>query len=339
MMALLERLTGLAWLAPSFFLAALLVPAALWWRRRRGDAAIRFGPGLLVAAGTTADGPAIPGTWRTALRWLPRALEAAGLLAVVVALARPVHRELVPLESEGIDILLCLDTSSSMTATDLDRARTRLLVARDAAVEFIAGRPFDRIGLLTFARYADVRCPLTLDHAALSRILTDLRTVTSDGPEDATGIGAAVARAAQVLAKGTSKSKVVILLTDGEENVALPGAKGEIAPAHAAQLAESLGVRVYAIVAGGGATASTTPTRLDTGPIERLVKRTGGALLEARDAGAVRAVYAKVNALERSAFVEARYATTDAFLPFLLAALSLLLLARLLEATVLAVLP
>lgn len=339
MMALLERLTGLTWLAPAFFLAALLVPAALWWRRRRGDAAIRFGPGTFVAGGATADDPALPSTWRTALHWLPRALEATALLCVVVALARPVHRELMPLESEGIDILLCLDTSSSMTANDLDRTRTRLLVARDAAVEFIAGRPSDRIGLLTFARYADVRCPPTLDHAALTKILTDLRTVASDGPEDATGIGAAVARAAQVLANGASKSKVVILLTDGEENVAMPGAKGEIAPAHAAQLAERLGVRVYAIVAGGGSASSPTPTKLDTGPVERLATRTGGALLEAKDAGAVRAVYAKIDALERSSFVEARFVTTDAFLPFLLAALSLLLLARLLETTVLAVLP
>ena len=319
---------GFTWLAPSFLLAAILVPLALWWRRRAGEAAVRFGPGTLVRE------KSLPGTWRTATLWLPRTLEALGLLAVVVALARPVHRELLPLESEGIDILLCLDTSSSMTANDLDRTRTRLLVARDAAVQFIAGRPNDRIGLLTFARYPDVRCPLTLDHAALTKILTELRTVPSDGPEDATGIGTAVARAAQVLGTGTSQSKVVILLTDGEENVALPGAKGEIAPAHAAQLCERLGVRVYAIVAGGG-----TNSQLDTGPVERMAKRTGGAFLEARDANAVTSVYARIDALEQSAFVEQRYATNDAFLPFLLAALSLLLLGRLLESAWRAVLP
>ena len=321
------------WLAPQWLAAALLVPLALWWRRRRGEAAVRFGLGTLVREA------AMPGTWRTALVWLPRALEVLGLLVVVLALARPVHRELLPLESEGIDILLCLDTSSSMTANDLDRTRTRLLVARDAAVQFIAGRPNDRIGLLTFARYPDMRCPLTLDHPALTKILSELRTVASDGPEDATGIGTAVARAAQVLGTGAAKSKVVILLTDGEENVALPGAKGEIAPAHAAQLCGRLGVRVYAIVAGGESTATASPTKLDTGPVERMAKRTGGAFLEARDANAVTSVYAKIDALERSVFVEARYAANDAFLPFLLAALSLLFLGRLLESTILSVLP
>ncbi len=321
-------LFGLTWLAPWCLLAALFVPLALWCRRRRGHAAVRFGPGTFVREA------ACPRTWRTTLLWLPRTLEVIGLLAVVVALARPVHRELLPLESEGIDILLCLDTSSSMTANDLDRTRTRLLVARDAAVEFITGRPNDRIGLLTFARYPDVRCPLTLDHAALTKMLTELRTVASDGSEDATGIGAAVARAAQVLATGTAKSRVAILLTDGEENVAIAGSKGEIAPAHAAQLCERLGVKVYAIAAGGGANSKS-----DTGPVERMAKRTGGAFLEARDASAVTSVYAKIDALERSAFVEARYVTNDSFLPFLLAALSFLLLARLLDSTWLAVLP
>lgn len=333
MTAILESFTGLVWLAPWSLLAALLVPSALLWRRRRGEAAIRFGPGMLLDADRGAPAPALPTTWRVRLAWLPRALEALALLAVVVALARPARRQELPSTTEGIDILLCLDTSSSMASADLDRARTRLDVARDAAIAFIAGRPDDRIGLVTFARYPDVRCPLTHDHRALSALLSDVRTVASDGPEDATGVGAAVARAAQLLGPSDAASKVVILLTDGGENVATPGAKGEIAPAHAAQLCERLGVRVYAIVAGGAAAAP------DTGPIARMATRTRGAFLEARDAGAVRAVYARIDALERTALLEARTVTTDAFLPFVVAALSMLFLARLLGATVLGVLP
>ena len=112
--------------------------------------------------------------------------------------------------------------------------------------------PDDRIGLVCFARYPDLKCPLTLDHRALGEILDEVTTVESDGPEDATGIGTAVARAAQVLQRGIGESRVVILLTDGEENVATTRTPDEIAPLYAAQLCVELGVKVYAIAAGSG---------------------------------------------------------------------------------------
>ena len=102
---------------------------------------------------------------------LPWLLLVAGILLTVVALARPVQHVPLPHESEGIDIMLCLDTSSSMTGSDMDPQRTRLDVARDAAVRFIAGRPNDRIGLICFARFPDLRCPPTPDHGALRRFL------------------------------------------------------------------------------------------------------------------------------------------------------------------------
>ncbi len=192
MNALLERATGFEWLSPSLLLLALLVPVALLLGRRRGHASVRFGPGSLLGDGAGDRAPAsamppIPGTWRTALRWLPRALEVAGLLLAVVALGRPVRRELMPLETEGVDLLLAIDRSSSMTVADMDRTRDRLEVARDAAVEFVRKRPRDRIGLVTFARFVDLVCPPTLDHGALERLLAGVRTVRSDGPEDATG--------------------------------------------------------------------------------------------------------------------------------------------------------
>src|SRR6185295_2846875 len=135
----------------------------------------------------------------------------------------------LPQLHRGIDILLCLDVSSSMT-TPMARigsmtgpsrpaSDSRLEVARDAAARFIRGRPDDRIGLLSFARYCDLIGPPTLDHAALLERLADVRAVEADGPEDATAIGAAVARAAQALRSSPSQSKLVIVLTDGEENV------------------------------------------------------------------------------------------------------------------------
>jgi Ca-activated chloride channel family protein len=239
--------------------------------------------------------------------------------------------------TEGVDVMLCLDTSSSMTAADLVAGRTRLEVAREAAARFVERRESDRVGLVAFARYPELRCPPTLDHDALAAILLETAPVPGDGPEDATGIGAAVARGAQVLSGGKARSRVLILLTDGEENVATVGAPGEIAPAHAAQLCERLKVRVYAIVVGGAAGTSSPPE--GGGEVERLARRTGGAFHEARDAGALDAVYARIDALERSPVAASVVRLEDRHLPFLLAAIALLVAARLLSATALRVSP
>lgn len=315
-------------LHPWLLLLALLVPAALWWRHRRGAPTVPFAPGPLARE--------LPRTWRVRLLPAPRVLEAAGLLLVVGALARPVHRVAVPHVTEGIDLMLCLDTSSSMTATDMDPVSTRLDVAKAAAARFIADRPHDRIGLVCFARYPDLRCPPTLDHDALRHILDAVEIVDSDGPEDATGIGTAVARAAQVLGGESAKSKVVILLTDGEENIATKRRTDEIAPLHAGQLCRELGVRAYAIAAGlGTRNAKGEWVEIDTTQVERLAKRTGGRFFAARDAGAVGAVYAGIDELEKVEFAEPRYRLEEGFWPLLAAALAMLLVGRLLQATVL----
>ena len=307
-------------LDPWLLALALLLPLALW--RRRPAPAVPFAPLPLRRA---------PRTWRVRLRSLPRALCVLGLLLAVVALARPARRALLPQRALGIDLLLCLDTSSSMTANDMDRRRTRLEIAKAAAAEFVRGRPEDRIGLISFARYPDARCPLTLDHEALLGILAGVTTVASDGPEDATGIGAAVARAAQVLQGDARRERVVILLTDGDENVAIEGAKGEIAPSHAAQLCSALGARVYAVAVGGSGPK--------TDALQRMAGRTGGEYHEARDAGAVAAVYRQIDALEKAGVEKPRYVIEDRFLPFLLAAVAIFLLGSVLGGTVLGVYP
>lgn len=306
-------------LQPWFLLLVLLVPLALL--RRRRPPALPFAPG--------ADG--LPRTWRVRLAPLPTALAVLGLLLAATALARPVRRVPIPVSREGIDILLCLDVSSSMTARDLDPARTRLEVARSAAARFAAARPHDRIGLVTFARFSDLRCPPTLDHTALGRILADVRAVEPDSPEDATGIGIAVARAAQALDSAGARSRVVVLLTDGEENVATTG-PDEIAPKDAAVLCRALGVRVYAIAAAAGESA-------DTRPVADLAQHTGGAFFEAKDADALGAVYAAIDALERRPESEARFRTEERFAPLLSLALVLLAAARLLRSSLLGVQP
>jgi len=332
MTRLFESLTGLTLLHPWLLLLALLVPAALWLKLRRGAPSILFAPGRLLDA--------IPRSWRVRLLPLPRLLQILGLLIAVLALARPVLRVPLPHTTEGIDIMLCLDTSSSMTAKDMDPQRTRLDVAREEAARFLAGRVDDRIGLVSFARYPDLRCPPTLDHRALGQILAEVTPVESESAEDATGIGTAVARAAQVLRGAGTKSRVVILLTDGEENVALAERPGEIAPLHAGQLCAQLGVRVYSIAAGlGSPDRSGEWVEIDTRQIRNLAERTGGRFFTARDAGAVAGVYAEIDQLEKAAFSEPRYEVVERFLPFLAAALSLLIASRFLRSTILRVLP
>ena len=305
-------------LHPAFFLLLALLPLALWFRRRPGT--LLFAPTRFLQH--------VP-----RVRWLavPTLLQVAGLVLVVACLARPVQRVPIPNEREGIDILLCLDVSSSMEETDLGSGATRLQVVREAAARFVAGRPNDRIGVITFARYPDLRSPPTRDHEFVERVLRGVQPVPSDSDEDATGIGAAVAKAAQVLGSG-----VVILLTDGEENVATADKPDEIAPVHAGQLCREMGVRAYTIQAGRGRKrADGQWMDIDTKPIRSLARVSGGQFFEARDAGAVDAVYAEIDRLERNRFAEPRFRTEEQFPALLAGALGLLVLGRFLRTVVL----
>ena len=332
MNSFLEVHTGLWFLDPWMLLLVLFLPVALLARRRRGEPAIRLAPaGFLGRKG---------GGLRIRLLFLPRLCQVLALLLVVLALARPVLRTPLPRKVAGIDILLCLDTSSSMTGRDMDPRRTRLDVAKDAAARFVEGRPHDRIGLIRFARFPDLLCPLTTDHHALLQILADVEPVEREGPEDVTGIGTVVARAAQLLERTGAKSKVVILLTDGAENVATAQTPEEIGPIRAGRLCQALGVRVYTIAAGAAVDSPDGRTKaVDTSQIERLAALAGGRFYRARDAGAVVGVYASIDGLEKVEREEPEYAIEERFLLFLAGAFVLLGLGRLLRATVLEVLP
>lgn len=341
MNAWLEALTGLYLQDPWFLLLLPALPLLRWWRRRRGQAALLFAPFRFLGGAGSGHGDLapLPRRWRTRLLWLPTAASMAALVLAIVALARPVQRSLQPQPNLGIDILLCLDVSSSMAQRDLDGVHSRLDVAKAAAAQFVRGRGEDRVGLCTFARFADVRCPPTLDHEALLAMLAGVAQVASDGPEDATGIGMAVARSAQVLQRSVARAKVIVLLTDGEENVATDDAKGEIAPKHAAQLCQQLGVRVYAIAIGAGRNRGGASQPLDTKDLDELAQRTGGRCFSARDAAALAQVYAAIDSLEKAPVVAPLYLATDRGLGFVLAALACWLLGWLLRATGLEVLP
>ncbi len=304
---------------PLWLLLLALLPW-LWWRTRSASAsAVCFSPASLW------DSAARTGSWRTRLLFLPRLLRVVAAAAMVLALSRPVERVALAVEREGVDIVLAVDVSSSMARQDLERGADRLEVAKAAARRFVAGRPADRIGLIRFARFCDVVCPTTLDHEALDELLAELSRVEHEGPEDQTGIGGAVARAVQILRGGAlaeqaTSDAVVILVTDGEENVATAAAPQAIGPLQAAQLAAHHGVSVHVITVGGD--------DLDTSQVEALAERTGGTFHRARRAATVAEIYAAIAELERAPAPEPRFAVEDRLLPWLLLSLLALLLAE-----------
>ncbi|MBL8693397.1 MAG: VWA domain-containing protein [Planctomycetes bacterium] len=328
MSELLESVFGFVFADPWMGLGLLLIPLALWLRARRGKPAMSIG-----AAGPLA---AVPGTWRTRLLGLPPVLHALGIALAVAAMARPVVRDRVPQNTEGVDILLVMDLSSSMREVDMDPAekRTRLDVAKTTAAEFVRARRNDRIGLVTFAAFPDMRCPLTLDHDALQRFIADLRTVDPRSEEDKTGIGLGVARAAKALKDSHARSKLIVLLTDGQENV------WEIPPEQAAKLAKDFQARAYTVVAGKGTRhpfGGWSP--LDTSEVEKVATVTGGKFFLATDAKALEAVYEEIDRLEKTEIADPRFLLSERYTWCLVPAVVLLAAGFLLEAMALREVP
>ncbi len=316
---------GWQWRDPAWFLLLALLPLLVVWRMR-SRTGVRFAAATLVR---DPRPPALPTTWRVRAAFLPTALHLAALVVAIAALARPVLQEPLPPERLGRDVLLCIDRSSSMAADDLAPGRTRLMVGVETATAFVESRRDDRVGFVEFARYADLRCPPTLDHAALADLLGSVAMVGKDGPEDATGIGAAVAAAAAVLERSSSKGKVVVLLTDGEENVATAVSPGEIAPLHAAQLCAGLGIRVHTIVLGrGNRKPDGRVVPLDTTAVQQLARTTRGRFFTANDAASLAAVWSEIDSLEAVAFAEPRVRVHEGFDVLLAAALLLAFVAH-----------
>ena len=312
-------LFGYTLLDPWFLLGVVLVAAAVWRR-----AAVRRAA-LPTAALHLFEG--LPRTLRQRLAWLPLALLGLSGVALSVALARPVEREVVPLKEDGIDIVLAVDVSSSMLQEDMrdDESYRRMDAARDRAEEFAAARTRDRVGVVAFARFAELRCPPTLDEDALGAFLRVLDTVPRGSEFDATAIGVALAKAVDVLSDSDAKSKVVILLSDGENNVE------EILPEEAAALAKDAGVRVHTIGLGRGRPSVFGFMPLAFDALKQIAAKTDGEFFEARTDDDLAGVYERIDALETSERQDPRYRTVDRFELPLAVGLSLLLLGVLCE--------
>jgi len=348
---------------PWAFLLLLILPVIIYRYFSRSVFGLRSGKILFPSAQHAA---ASGTSWRHRLSHLPFILRLLALILLIVTLARPLSgMEKIYDISKGIAIEVVIDRSSSMKAEMIFEGEqlNRLEVAKRVFLEFVqgnkndlAGRPNDLIGLITFARYADTACPLTLAHGALASFVDPIELVNRK-PEDGTSIGDALALAAARLQKAEEtikqqslladnkepsyeiKSKIIILLTDGEQNA------GKRTPREAAELAKKWSIKIYTIGIGGQEPLIRVPTLFGTQVMQRgpgvdkqtlaaLAETTGGIFRMAEDGDVLRAVYSEIDELEKSEVESIRYMDyTERFTPFALGALILLALEILLRTT------
>lgn len=276
----------------------------------------------------------------TLAAWLPW-MEYAGLVFFAIALARPLSgKEHSVSESEGVDIALVIDRSGSMDHKDLDPQANRLEVVKSVVADFAQRRMTDRegaadnIALITFAAYPALLCPFTLDVDAVTGFLKGLEPVRNRA-EDGTGIGIGLAKAVAVLSETDARSKVVVLLTDGENNIDL------IQPLEAARLAREKDIKVYTIFAGRFVYVTdmfgnprATERELDTSELQQIAEQTGGRFYRAKDRAQLEEIYAEIERLERTKRYERRYHESyDLYTGFLGMGAALLALAWVLGST------
>ena len=331
--------------ADPWLLLLLLAPIAIavWrWRAARPAASLFSAATIAEAAGAT---------WRTRLRFLPGALRVLALAGIVVALARPqAGFGVVQTTADGVAIMMVLDRSSSMTSAmgPARDAATRFEAAQDAFRSFVLGddetelegRRHDLLGLIAFARYPETIAPLTRSADAVVKLAQTVGTARQRA-EDGTAIGDAIALAAARLHEAekeliarrgasedglaedfTIKSKVIILLTDGENNA------GDVDPVAAARLAAEWGVTIYAIgissdryiVLPGGQRRRLPGSGADDRALRRVAEITGGFYRPAEDAQALRAVYEEIDRLEKTSITTTEYTNYDELFPSVLAA-------------------
>ena len=283
------------------FLLLLLIPYLIWYMmyRKKTEPTMRMSDTFAFRYA--------PKSWKVRLMPLSMLLRMLAFVMIILVLARPQTQNSWKNKSvEGIDIMLAMDVSTSMLAEDLKP--NRIEAAKQVAAEFIAGRPNDNIGLSIFAGEAFTQCPMTTDHASLMNLLQNVRTdIAARGLiEDGTAIGMGLANAVSRLKDSKAKSKVVILLTDGSNN------RGDISPMTAAEIAKSLGIRVYTIGVGtnkvapypmpvaGGVQYVNIPVEIDNKMLSEIAVATEGDFYRATNTKELRKIYQEIDRLEKS---------------------------------------
>ena len=318
------------------FLLLLIIPYIIWYvmYRKKSEPTMRMSDTFAFRYA--------PKSWKVRLMPLQMLLRLLAFTMLVIALARPqTSNSWKNRQSEGIDIMLAIDVSTSMLAEDLKP--NRLEAAKIVASEFISGRPDDNIGLTIFAGESFTQCPMTTDHGSLLNLLQGVRTdIAARGLiSDGTAIGMGLANAVGRLKASKAKSKVVILLTDGSNNM------GDISPMTAAEIAQSLGIRVYTIGVGtnkvapypmpvaGGVQYVNMPVEIDTKTLSEIAKTTHGDFYRATNTQELKKIYKEIDQLEKSKMNVKKFKKKyDAFQPFVTIAAIALLLEILLRITI-----
>lgn len=315
----------MTWANPEWFWLLALLPflAGLhvwrWYKEQQ--------PSLTFSDVSGLQG--LPGNWKAYGIWLAPTLQWLAFTLVVLALARPQFKNTtVERNAEGIDIVMALDISTSMKAQDLKP--NRFEAARNVAVNFIDKRVSDRIGLVAFARKSFTVVPPTLDYRLLKQLLNELEMGII---EDGTAIGMGIATAVNRLKESQTKSKVIILLTDGQNN------SGEIDPVTAADLAATYGIKIYTIGAGTRGTApypikdpvfgtryQNVPVDIDEQMLTTIAEMTNGAYFRATNTDRLQEIYNQIDNLEKTKIEELIYTDyKDLYLRFLIPAFLLLM--------------
>lgn len=335
---------------PWALLLAVFAPSAVWLSRRSTGRVVFSSLRALPAGGET---------WRTRLAWLPDVLLGLSVIALALALAGPrAGDQSSRVRRDGIAIMMAVDVSGSMRALDLserNRELTRLDAVKDVFEKFVlgtsklAGRQDDAIGLVAFARYADTRSPLTLDHGnlALAARQLDFAGEGEDGTHIGAGLELAVTRLAEFKAKDRNVGRIAILLTDGESNV------HEIDEDTAIDDALKAGVKVYTIGAGtngiaairvprgdGSSDLMQTQVSIDETTLRKIADKTGGQYFRATDNASLKRIYAQIDTLERTTIEQEQFTEYRQFYGrFVIVAMVLIVLALLLRGTLLRRLP
>jgi len=325
-------MNGISFKNPEFFyLFLILLPMIAWyiWRQKKSGASIQFSTDMGFAK--------IPKNWKYYFRHSVFVLFLASMSFLILALARPQSsNSWQNVTTEGIDIVIALDISTSMLAMDF--SPNRLEAAKDVATQFISGRPTDKIGLVVFAGESFTQCPLTTDHATVINLF---KSIESGMIEDGTAIGNGLATAVSRLKESNAISKVIILLTDGENN------RGEIAPVTAAELAKTFGIRVYTVGVGTIGTAPypmQTPfgiqvrdveVKIDEEILGKIAATTDGKYFRATNNTKLAEIYKEIDKLEKSKIDVKEFSKKEEeYLKYALAGAFLLIIALFLKTTI-----
>jgi Ca-activated chloride channel family protein len=326
-------MSSLEFASPHFLFGLIIIPILIVWyifNCNKQQAYVRFSD--------TGFFDKLPKSWKSYLRHIVFVLEMAALSLFIIALARPQSStKKQNVNIEGIDIVLAMDISSSMLAADLKP--DRLEASKAVASDFVIGRPGDRMGLIVFSGETFTQVPLTTDHGMMLNMLKDMKCGML---EDGTAIGDGLASAVSRLKDSEAISKVVILLTDGDNNA------GSIDPSTAAEMAKLFGIRVYTIGAGtrgtapypvqtpfGGIKYQQVEVNINEPLLQQIANETGGKYFRAESKEKLQQIYDEIDKMERSKIEVSEYKRLhEEFYPFAIWGLVLLILSFILKNTI-----